>query len=176
MIVSRYEASRLAKGAADELHLPYLLEKGTVVEVHAGIRLPPTCRIQVIDWWEHTEGGYVHRVRVVWLPAVPRLLHRKSQYGYTDSPALALTDAGECIPKPWQDEFSKRATEDDNLRRAKSVQERLQASLNALDESLAGLRALAAEEGADVRSDVRVIERRRDAVAQKLVEARKRAA
>lgn len=42
------------------------------------------------------------------VPDAPRLLHRRSEHGYTSDPTRALTDAGEAVPVDVQDALTAR--------------------------------------------------------------------
>lgn len=179
MIVSRYEASRLAKGAVDELHLPYLLEKGTVEEVRAGIRQLPTCRVRVEDWWEHKDQGFVHRVRVVWLPAEARLLAARPRttdhqdgpevHGYTNVPALSLWDAGECVPEEFQKHITQQS---DEIWRETELLRKMQRFADVQKRSqsirLAEAKRQARLKGIDVSNDERVIQERIERMERKV--------
>lgn len=168
LYVSKHQAGQLRKHKKLTLDDP--LEPGSFHAVRTSSKRPTLLGVKVREV-QPIENGYVHLFAITWMPEEPRLLHRRSERGYTSQPALAMPHSEEAVPKDWQEAFSKEANDRDSIRRAGNLQERLKAEREQLDARLQSLNSLATTNGVDVRSDVRVIERRLDAIDAKLKKA-----
>lgn len=123
--------------------------------------------------------------KIVWVLTIeverdtPRFLadRRRSDDDYTTSAALALPDdpTPEVIDIAAQAQYSAEARERDALRRGWLDQHALDEK-RTLEEQLAHLRQLAKRRNVDVRTDLRVIQRRLDAIKRKIDEQTQRAA
>lgn len=125
-----------------------------------------------------------HATRLVWLLRFSidteqprRLLAARSDELYTENPARALggdADAGEAIDALTLEEYATANNDRHALRRA-GVADELLSEERAQHERLRDAVRLAAERGIDVRDDLRVIERRLQAIRRKLDGQRKAA-
>jgi len=101
----------------------------------------------------------------------PRLGDNEADHGYTSNPAHALYGAGEAIRTEEQVAESLKARLHDQMRRRRAAERKLREEREQLDGRLEMLRALARESSADVDSDIRVIQRRIDAIERKIRKA-----
>jgi hypothetical protein len=91
----------------------------------------------------------------------PRLLHRRSQYGYTDRPGDALRGEPEAVPASYQRQLSERARRDQlELRQQawRRADERIGSALDDFED----------EAPADLNSGVRAVLRAGQAVSRRL--------
>ena len=139
---------------------------GREVPVQPGVGKPAKCRARIVDHWPHRDGGHVVRVELLPLEQQPRYIRAASGGGYTTDPNQAMqNEAGVAEwapPTDWKDpgygarEAHRRALQSDEL-------ERRLAEVTDWDE-LVRLKQLARALGVDIRSDVRIVEERIEAI------------
>jgi hypothetical protein len=187
VIVTKDEIRAIRNGELDELvlNVSKVPEVGSVQAVQSGVGKHSTCSVRILDTWPHVDGGHVVRIELSARHTVTRYL--RPGRGTTTDPSRALKDprpprafspdeepptegqlAEWTVPTGWKDpgiearEIYRRDLEADAL-------ERRLAEVASPDD-LAHLLEIAGERGVDIRSDVRVIQRRLEAL-QRQVEA-----
>ena len=83
----------------------------------------------------------------------PRLLHAKSEYGYTSQPTEALNGEPEAVPADYQQRLSRDAKSSDRERQL----EALRAAIGEIEPALEALARLKLDR--DLRSTTRAMER-----------------
>lgn len=160
MIVTRHQAGQIKAGRLTELKHGGYIDAGQLVAVHISHRRPAVCKIKIDDCWPHNDGGYVIMFHLAWQPEPPRLLHRRSERGYTTQPALAMpADPGEAVPAAFQDDLSRDAHQRDA--------ERYAGSRGELEDRLRHLRRAHAQ-GFDIGRQVKRVEAAIEAAERRL--------
>lgn len=142
-------------------------EKETVVTVQPGVGKLAKCRAYIDDVWQNSkDGGSVVRCKLLPLEERPLYLSKASDGGYTTDPSQAQQDeagvAEWAPPRRWTDpglearERHRRAIHSDQL------EERLR-EVTTWDE-LVRLKQLARSLGVDIRTDLRIVEERVEAI------------
>lgn len=102
-------------------------------------------------------------------PDAPAIERARVEGAYTSSPMAALSNEPEAVDDDTLRQETKRARERDEMRKRAAFAElrRRQAELPP-EARLAELRRFARERGVDIRSELKVIERRLDAIVRRL--------
>ncbi|HYI80024.1 MAG TPA: hypothetical protein VEW67_04115 [Thermoleophilaceae bacterium] len=179
MIVDRDELRALRQGKIDEVLVrqrPPAI--GAIVPLQVGVGKRASCHARVEDHWPITSGDHegCHAVRLTEVVReVPTRFLGKS--GYTTDPDLAKRDEEGspewAPPSDWGDPGVEL--------RARERQDRADDRLSRRIEKVVGakefdrLLAMARERGVDIRSDLRVINKRLEAIAKKVEDGREAA-
>lgn len=92
----------------------------------------------------------------------PRLLHRRSEHGYTSDPTRALGDAGEAVPVEAQAELTARAHRSERQAQLEEWEQRRQAIQRQIDW------LYSQRFQRDVRSQLRALQRQVDKLDARL--------
>lgn len=96
------------------------------------------------------------------MPDALRLLHRRSEHGYTSDPSRGLTGAGEAVPAEFQEAISARAhraEREAQLAEWSARRERIQREIDWL---------YSQRFRRDVRSELRALQRQVDRIDRRL--------
>lgn len=167
MIAPIDQIKELIRGETDELVIqatPPDVGREVPVQPHVGKHAK--CRARILEHWPHRDGGHVVRVELLPLEQQPLYLRAGIWGGYTDDPNMAVQAenglAEWAPPAGWKDpglearETHRRAIHSDQL----------EARLAEVDnwEELVRLKQLARHLGVDIRTDLRVVEERIEAI------------
>lgn len=82
-------------------------------------------RVVVLEVLNDLPVGFLIRIRLDRTREdEPRLLHRRSQNGYTSTPSMAMSMEPEAVDEDTQDRITKRSREAEQVRRAAELAER----------------------------------------------------
>lgn len=112
----------------------------------------------------------LHKAKKGGKPPTPESIAQAREESSYTSLADSM-DAGHAPPSEWLDKHAAERRSGDAARRLRAREGQLQDALERCESAHTNLRRLARETGMDVRSDIRVVERRIEAIKTKIEKA-----